>query len=229
MFLKDFWQTLLEILYPRRCVFCKALLNENHANRFCEQCLELVPDIRFVSPAILRPGYLDGLIFCTRYKRVKRVLQQAKFAGQRNQALILGELLALAWQNTQSEFFARLYANELKQFSAVSVPTDYKRMLARGYEIPKLLFAQWLKANNINYENVLRRGKNTAPQYQLSRKQRQENVFGSIKQIRSLSNNKILLLDDIFTTGASLNESARILKLHGAQAVIGITFASDNN
>ena len=229
MFLKDFWQTLLEILYPRRCVFCKALLSESDKNRFCEQCLELVPDIRFVNPHILRPGYLDGLIFCTHYKHVKRVLQQAKFAGQRNQALILGEFLALAWQKPQNEFFAQLYVNDLKQFSAVSVPTDYKRMLARGYEIPKLLFAQWLKANNINYENVLRRVKNTAPQYQLNRKQRQENVFGSIQQIRSLAKDKILLLDDIFTTGASLNESARILKLNGAQVVIGITFASDNN
>ena len=227
MLLKELWQTLLELLYPKRCPCCGALIED--ALQICATCQERVPDIRFVSTEILRPCYLDGLIFCTHYKLVKRVLHKAKFVANKEQAILLGEVLLKAWQQTQTEFFAQLYNYQLQQFTAVTVPTDYKRWLARGYEVPQVIFAAWLRANKVEYQNVLRRVRNTAPQYQLTRKQRQENVLGSIQQIRQLATDKFLIMDDIFTTGASLNESARILKLNGAKTVVGLAFASDNS
>lgn len=76
---------------------------------------------------------------------------------------------------------------------------------------------------------VLKKAKNNQPQSSLNKEQRRENVKNVYKVQNELKiqNKKILLLDDIYTTGSTANECARVLKVAGSQTVGILTIASD--
>ena len=110
------------------------------------------------------------------------------------------------------------------------VPISRKRMKTRGYNQSNLFakkLAQQLKVRYI--ENVLIKIKDNAPQSTLDQKMRGVNVKGvyKVNNNEKLLNKKILLIDDIFTTGSTLNECSRILKNNGAKNIGVFTIAKD--
>ena len=87
-------------------------------------------------------------------------------------------------------------------------------------------------ANNLKIElltDSLIKQKNTLPQSTLSKKQREENVktVYKIKNKQKIKNKKIILLDDIYTTGATAEECSKILKQNGAKEILVLTIAKD--
>jgi predicted amidophosphoribosyltransferase len=82
----------------------------------------------------------------------------------------------------------------------------------------------------VSYEpRILQKSKQTPQQEGLTRERRQINVIGSFGINRNyaqlLQNKKIVLIDDVFTTGATVNECSRVLKKHGAATVTVVTLA----
>ena len=71
--------------------------------------------------------------------------------------------------------------------------------------------------------------KNTKPQSTLSQKQRKDNVKNVYKLVNKekISNKKIIIFDDIYTTGSTVNEISKILKQNGAKEIIVLTIAKD--
>lgn len=222
--LRAAWQGLLELLYPYRCPLCSKVVEDKP--QLCANCADIF-DIRFVNARILEQGHVDVLIFVTHYQRIRRALHLAKFEGKTEGIKVLSEALAQAWSTEHSGLLRDVYGIELTAACCVIIPTDYKRRLKRGYDIPEILFGEWLRKNNIDYKNILRRIKFTRPQFELDRQQRRENVLNSVDLIGDVRGLDIILLDDIFTTGASVEEAARVLRLHGAKSVTAIAFASD--
>ena len=98
----------------------------------------------------------------------------------------------------------------------IPVPIHYKRRIKRGYNQSALIAKEIAKNDNsIEYiDNVLLKQKNNKPQSTKNKKDRQENVIGAyyIKNEYKIYNKKILLLDDIYTTGSTVNECAKALK-----------------
>lgn len=98
----------------------------------------------------------------------------------------------------------------------IPVPIHYKRKIKRGYNQSALIAKGIAKNDNsIEYvDNVLLKQKNNKPQSTKNKKDRQENVIGAyyIKNEYKIYNKKILLLDDIYTTGSTVNECAKALK-----------------
>lgn len=105
----------------------------------------------------------------------------------------------------------------------VSVPTDAQRRKQRGFDIPEAIFKNALAGRGTWQPNVLARVKPTAPQYGLAPDKRRSNVRGCFKVQGDVRGAKILLVDDILTTGATLDEAAKTLKQAGAKSVYALT------
>jgi ComF family protein len=113
-------------------------------------------------------------------------------------------------------------------FILIPIPLEKKKLKWRGFnqseEIGKKL------AENLKipiFSNVLFKIKETRPQVELSEKERRENIRGCflVKNKDLIKNKKILLLDDVFTTGSTMEEAAKTLKEAGAKEIVGIVLA----
>lgn len=215
--------TLGELLYPHRCIICGRIVE---IRGVCPDCLGIF-DIRFIDVRIIDKPQIDALIVCTHYKDIKHILQKAKFERDCAGVLCLGRALTQVWQIWHSEYLCDVYGAQLNTAWAMCVPTDYKRRIERGYDVPELLFRDWLAQNNLPFYNILRRTRLTHRQFDLTRQERLRNVQESIELLGEVRGRDIVLLDDIFTTGASMNEAAGVLKRGGAKQVVAVAFASD--
>ena len=109
----------------------------------------------------------------------------------------------------------------------VPVPMHPKKKRRRGFDQAEILAKALAEATKTKHENILTRIHNTPPQSGLHPQQRLENVRGAF-QIRPgyvVKGRSFTLVDDIYTTGASLNECARVLKAAGAVEVCALTLA----
>ena len=100
----------------------------------------------------------------------------------------------------------------------------------RGYNQCELIAKELSKELNVNFEkNNLIKIKDTKTQSTLSKSQRKENIKGAfqINNEARIKNKKIILIDDIYTTGSTVNECSRILKKSGAKEIIVVTIAKD--
>jgi len=102
----------------------------------------------------------------------------------------------------------------------VPVPLFWFKRLYRGYN-QSILLANVISTNTgLAQENVLKRIRHTRTQTRLSEQARRENIVGAFSSTnQSLHNKTVLLIDDVLTTGATVNECARILKQAGASKV----------
>ena len=112
----------------------------------------------------------------------------------------------------------------------IPVPIHFLKRLKRKYNQTEILANHLSKLSNTEYEpRILRKSKRTKSQEGLSRKQREENIKNSFsineKFASKLKNKKIALIDDVLTTGSTVNECTRILKKSGAKSVTVITVA----
>lgn len=104
----------------------------------------------------------------------------------------------------------------------VPVPLHKKRLHWRGFNQSELLAKQ---INKNKTKNILVKIKNTKPQAELSGEQREQNIQNSFVCIKNLNNKKILLIDDVKTTGSTLRECKQALIKAGAKKVYYLTLA----
>ena len=125
------------------------------------------------------------------------------------------------------ETFSRFWDKQMIDL-IVPVPLHIKRLRNRGFNQALLLFSKWAAIDGIPYDpRVIKRPKRTIPQTNLSRKERKKNVRGAF-EIRSpvaIKGKRIILVDDVYTTGSTVNECARILMKGGAAVVDVLTLA----
>ncbi len=123
--------------------------------------------------------------------------------------------IALLWLQTLKGQFL----TETENFSVCPVPLHHRRLLKRGFNQSHLLAYQIFGKRKV--KDLLVRHRATIPQVALSRQERLRNVRGAFK-VRpgaQVAGKKILLFDDIFTTGATLRECAKVLRNAGAAEV----------
>lgn len=109
----------------------------------------------------------------------------------------------------------------LRDFQVItSVPIHPRKQFSRGFNQSQILGKQLASFYRIPWQPLLVRVRSTLPQNQLSRRQREQNVKDvfAVKN-KNIRGKKILLIDDIFTTGATVNECSRVLKQAGAAQV----------
>ena len=177
---------------------------ENHP---CEDCLRTKPFFQ----AAYAPYRYEGSIL----EAVKRI----KYGQKTFVADAVGPLLAE---------FVKTRFMPLEPFLTIPVPLHPKRLRERGFNQSLLLAKHVATGINGKLDFLsLTRTKHTIPQTTLPRKERQENVQNAffLRTPDAVKKKNILLVDDVATTGNTLNECARVLTLGGAKAVFCVTLA----
>lgn len=146
-----------------------------------------------------------------------QIVQKMKFENQPAIARGLGKRLAE-------------YASQWSFFRdcdlIVPVPISRLRYIKRGYNQSLLLAKEvGFRLNLPVSENILRKVRHNKPQWQVEFEQRKQNVRGAFSTTSALIDKKILLVDDIYTSGATMEECAKILKRAGAARVMALTLA----
>lgn len=110
----------------------------------------------------------------------------------------------------------------------LAVPLHRKRLRERGFNQARLLVSRWAEAQGLRLEDsILVRRRMTEPQTGLPLERRKGNVKGvfNVERPESVKDKRILIVDDVYTTGATANECARVLKKAGAEYVDVLTLA----
>jgi ComF family protein len=211
-------QAILNILYPPRCPACRQEVGEHGG--WCEACLREFLSVREINLAEHHLRYLDCcLTVCEYAAGVKRVIHALKFQKRQRYAIYLRWLLRYT---AEREWILRCDA-------VVPVPLAARRLRERGYNQVERIFARWAKSRHAVWlPDALLRTRDTAPQWELNVTQRHSNIKGAFTCTRPerIKNRSILLVDDIITTGVTLNEAAKALKAAGADRVCGLTLAA---
>lgn len=211
---------LLNLLFPKSCLGCN-----REGSYLCPDCLALI-DIsdRF----FLGNEYLSRLYFATDYENfiVKKLVGNFKYKPfAKDLAKTLSSLIIIYLENLENK--PQFFENK-QDFILVPIPLFKKRLKWRGFnqaeEIAKHL-SEFLSLT-LN-ANVLSRVKNTVPQLNLPQDQRKENVKNAFvcKNSEIIKNKIVLLIDDVHTTGNTMNEAAKVLKQSGAHSVWAIVVA----
>lgn len=151
---------------------------------------------------------------------LKRLLHDMKFRHKEEYAQHLRWMLASGLKTRQYKFDSDL---------ALPVPLYKARLEKRGYNQTALIFREWAGQQDLLWqEDILVREKDTKPQWQLKLKERRKNIKGAFQVTRPdmVAGKRILLVDDIFTSGVTMDECAKVLKKAGGIEVTGLVLAS---
>lgn len=227
---------IVDILFPAFCQNCG-----KEGKYICEDCFSLIEILDrqycpFCSPAKI---VLDGKT-CRNCKSKGKKLN-GLYSACSYESFIARELIHQFKYNPFIKELARplaelitahlLNLNKISSFGdffLVSVPLQIKKLKSRGYNPAEELAKHLSEKLKIPlFSDVLFKTKQTAAQVELKEKQRRENLIGafSCKNPELVRRRKILLVDDVLTTGSTLEECAKALKAAGAKEVWGIVVA----
>lgn len=166
---------------------------------------------------------LDGLFVSAEYEDlgIKNLIWQMKYNYVKEIAQVLSLILS-------DYFFLSNLSDYFSQGLVVPVPLHKRRERARGFNQSNLIAAEFARRSNLEYLPALERTRNSKTQIELPKKERFENVkniFAAHFPAAALGAKKIILVDDVATTGATLNECAKILKTMKAAEVWGLVVA----
>ena len=235
---KEALSFIASLLFPKRCIRCR-----KSGEYVCDNCFATISFLQHQLCGVCQKGSIDGLthpkcrtkhgidgiISSIAYKGiVKKLLYQFKYKPYLSDLkLILGQLLYEGI--IQQESFENYISD--KKVWITSVPLHKSRERKRGYNQSELLAKELSFRFNFPYHELLIREKQTKPQFELKKEERSKNILGAFSVDNKLRNKikgkKILLVDDITTTGATLRECGKTLKKSGAVKVLGVTLAHE--
>jgi len=203
------YQMLLQLLFPPKCVLCGRLLQREETD-LCGTCRTEAPEYAGRKEKI---QFLDSFTAVWYYEgNVRRSLLRYKFYNARSFAAVYGRLLAM-----------KLLQQYPEGFDCITwVPVSFFRKLTRGYDQVELLARAAGKELGVKPVPLLKKIRHNRPQSGISGlPQRRANVLGAYRETdrEAIAGKRILLLDDVLTTGATAGECARVLLTCGAKEV----------
>jgi len=241
----DRFDWVVDWLYPPRCRACSGRIHGRDTEYFCATCWERMqlvshplclacgrpfPDAaggdHTCGACLQRAPRFDLARSWACYPReeledhpLRQVVQKFKYGRKVSLGKPLGRLLAYGCQEFLSTCPAELI---------VPVPLHPKRLRWRGFNQSVLLARQISLVYAIPLDPfTLQRHRETPPQTQLNEAERRKNMRGAftVDADRPVAGKDILLVDDVYTSGATVNECSRTLKKHGAKDVYVLTLA----
>ncbi len=226
---------ILDILFPKHCINCYRTgsflcedckyLIEILENQYCHVCGKRLPSLNYtaVCKKCKSATSLDGLYSACSYrdKITRKLITQLKFGLIKNLADPLSDLIISHFQLLNKEFPNTLL---------IPIPLNKKTLRKRGFNQSELIADNLSKKMNLPLiTNVLFKEKETIPQAKLLVKERMENVKGvfSVKNREMIKDKEILLIDDLYTTGTTMEECTKILLKAGAKRVRGAVVARE--
>ncbi len=230
------WKKILDIIFPQFCLNCG-----REGSLLCRDCLSLIrlatnQHCPFCSKPVKgikcfkhRKMNLDGLFSAAPLEDF--VLNKAvkKFRSSpflKELAEPLAYLIISYFELSENRFLREKRDNSF----FIPIPLDKKRKKWRGFNQAQELAVLLSKYYNIALSTNLFKIKKSRPQRELAPDQRKDNLFNSfaLKEPEEVKKKTIFLIDDIFSSGWTMEEASRILKKAGAEEVWGITVAREN-
>ena len=239
MSLTLFWRSLVDFFFPPKCPFCGVILDGLSDNRPCPLCLTQVKPFghpkcprcglgfatengedHFCSACLTEERYFTMARAIGSYEGLmKEAISRFKYHGAIRLAKPLGILLT-EYQDPDFPF---------SEFDLIlAVPLHRRRLRQRGFNQATLLARRVSRTHSIPLDSdSLQRTRFTEPQTRLSGPERQKNIRGAFKVLKPeiIAGKHILLIDDVFTTGATVQECSKVLVKGGAKRVDVLTLA----
>jgi ComF family protein len=224
----EFKENILRLIYPRRCIFCNQIINIEDKAYLCSECANSVDKIsgnacemcgrpieyagRCRQCNSVKHRYDAGFALYLYKDKVRLAIHRMKYGKKGGYCRFLGYSMA--------EYADKV--NVPRVDYVCPVPIHWRREHNRGYNQSELLARSYADKRGQQLELLLKRVVYTKPQSALKRAERAKNiknVFELRKGCPDLKGKSVLLIDDIFTTGSTVDECTRVLKKHGAKSV----------
>jgi ComF family protein len=230
---------LADILFPPRCIICGGYPEERGKTPFCSECLSKVP---FIGPPLCtccglrftgtggenhlcgdciskKPFFSIARALGTYDTILLDTIHLFKYSGR----IIIGERIGEVMAEHRYDSLSIL------DFSLIiPVPLHPKKLRERGFNQSLVLGRQIAKKFSIPLDfGTLKRSIDTKPQVNLGKSERIKNVRGAfmVQEKERIKGKKVLLVDDVYTTGSTVNECARVLREAKASDVAVLTLA----
>ena len=221
--MKPYAEALADLFYPQRCVGC----SRRSSDVLCRPCFEALPGI--TPPLCGRCGLPTAfeVYGCDGCRTVELAFDGAR-APLRYEGVGKGAVHALkygGYRPVVERLMAPLMAGSLEgeRFDAVvAVPLHRARLAKRGFNQAEIIGRAVARRIGAPFLDTLRAVRGTRDQVELTATERRENVAGAF-EARGPMEGRVLLVDDVMTTGATLNECARVLKVNGTRKVHTLT------
>lgn len=246
----NFRDIVLDIVFPRCCLDCNILLRDKSQSYLCHPCLKAIPFTKGFACAFCRSPvragktcvyciknyHLDRLLVATTYENllVKKIIKAVKYRFVKSLAVDMADLM-IKYLKKRTKWLMVSSGIEI-----ASVPLHSQRLNWRGFNQAEIIAKRISKSLNWPIiVKAIKRVRNPKPQTDMpdkqSRIENMLNVFTCLPKLDKFGNSNcdpsylvgktILLVDDVSTTGSTLNDCARALKGAGAKEVIGFVFA----
>ena len=224
--MKQIWTVPLVSMYPTICGICEKI----NKDALCPKCnLELKKQAEVnilqkeeIEENIKKEKYFEELMYIFKYEgQVRKLILDYKF---NEKSYLYKTFVNFLLKNE------KIFENIKKYDKIIPVPISKKRNKERGYN-QSMLIAEEI-ANKTNLElvnNCLIKTKNIIEQSKLNKEDRQQNIQGvySLQNERLITKQKILLVDDIYTTGSTVNECCKILQQANPKTIGVLVLAKD--
>jgi ComF family protein len=208
---------ILDLFFPPKCIFCGKFLPKG-TECLCEKCKKELPFTKGANVS-QKGDFYDACVSPLLYEGdVRKSILRFKFKGATAYADCYGRLMAEC-----------IMAHLNGKFDLISwVPLSSKRARSRGYDQAMLLaLAVALELDDVAVETLVKTANVQAQSTITDKEMRRTNVSGvyELKDKELIDGKRILLIDDIVTTGSTLSECARVLLMSGAESVVCATLA----
>jgi ComF family protein len=231
---------LLNLVFPPVCPTCKTLLGGKGKNLImCPDCHKAIRPVlppycphcglpypsgdkegHLCSPCLKQRWYFEIHRTCALYEgALKEAIHRFKYGGVFPLVSVFGDLLQPTFQNLTRDYPVDVM---------VPVPLHIRRLRERGFNQALLLVKELSKRTGIPYEErALKKIKDTPVQITLKKRERRKNLTGAfqVKDQEAIQGKTVVLVDDVYTTGATVNECSRALLKAGAERVAVLTVA----
>ncbi len=218
LIIKFIFQILIEIIFPCFCINCG-----KKDTLLCCNCYEQIEFFSFSFDASKQINYIDEIIIVCKYQGViKKLIHNFKYKSVINIGDIIARIIYRSVNFPSCDLL-------------VPIPIHKNKKSKRGFNQSEEIIKSLSKLTNIPYENLLIKKRNTKSQMSIRNKEeRMINLADSfainesaISQILTKIGHEstVILVDDVITTGSTLNECAKILKNNGIKKVIGLALA----
>lgn len=207
------FSSLLDLIYRKKCYFCG---KSQESVKMCTSCYD---ELNFSDFRANRVIFGIDIFSCGVYeKNLQKLIRGLKYHRQKELAYYLAKFMY--------EYFQKLGIE--KQFQVIPVPLHKNRVKKRKYNHMELVAEEFCKlSGNILNTELIKRIKDTKPQYKLTRQERMKNLENAFwvdktKDLRL----PVLIIDDICTTGATFEEMISALKKAGTEDITCLASSS---
>ena len=207
--MKKFINSLLDLIYRKKCYFCG---KSKHSLKMCPECFEKLEYNNFLANRII----LGVDIFCAGVytKELQKLIRGLKYHKQKDLAYYQAKFMY--------EYFKNIDVLQNKEFEVVAVPQHKNRIKKRKYNHMELVCEEFAKLAKFECNfDLIARIKDTKPQYKLSRNERLKNLSDAfVVDKTKISEKTVLIIDDICTTGSTFEEMIKVLNQNGVKNIV---------